>query len=101
MLILAETKKAFEAWTEDSAAQEEAALFSSSRVWLLTDSGIWPRSGANRKKGKNNGMTYFGERDPATGKPNGTGTGFYTNGNKFEGMWTMGKKSGQVSVDGN
>lgn len=95
LLILAETRQAFEQWANDSAAQEEAQMFANDRVWILTNDGIWPRRGANKAKGKDDGMTYYGQRDPITGKPNGVGTGYYTNGNKFEGEWAMGKKRGK------
>mmetsp|Transcript_5074 Transcript_5074/g.11170 ORF Transcript_5074/g.11170 Transcript_5074/m.11170 type:complete len:339 (+) Transcript_5074:322-1338(+) len=95
LLILAETRQAFEEWAGDQAAQEEAKLFPNDKVWILTNDGIWPRRGANKAKGKDDGMTYYGQRDPVTGKPNGVGTGYYTNGNKFEGEWSMGKKRGK------
>jgi len=95
LLILAETREAFEEWANDLSAQEEAQLFNNDRTWILTNDGIWPRRGANKAKGKDDGMTYYGQRDPHTGKPNGVGTGYYTNGNKFEGQWVMGKKRGK------
>jgi len=95
LLILAETRQAFEEWASNPGAQEEAHIFANDAVWILTNDGIWPRRGANRAKGKDDGMTYYGQRDPVTGKPNGVGTGYYTNGNKFEGEWVMGKKRGK------
>lgn len=33
------------------------------QVWVLTEDGIFPRRGANKSKGKKDGMIYYGDRD--------------------------------------
>jgi hypothetical protein len=91
VLILAKTKEEYETFL--SKGQAHADALENDHVWVLTDDGIFPRRGANKSKGKKDGMIYYGGRDDE-GKPNGYGTGYYTNGNKFEGHWASGKKCG-------
>lgn len=94
VLVLAPTEVMFQNWASSCTCQRETAQFPPSRVWILTNDGIWHRGGAKDADGNEFGQTYFGERDPDTLAFNGHGTAYYTNNDKYSGDWDMGVQSG-------
>ncbi len=61
--------------------QEETNQFTAGKVWVNTETGIWPR--------EEGGFIYYGLRN-ADSKPDGYGKAFFSNGDMRSGNWVEG-----------
>jgi len=90
ILVIAWDSDHFEKWLGNKECQDETKQFPLSKIWVATESGIWPRTSSS--------AIYYGTRDSSM-KPDGYGKAYFTNGEKWSGKWEKGMLNGHGCVE--